>query len=46
VLNIIACAIAAKTDYLISGDKKHLLLLKKIKNIPIVSPDQFLKIIA
>ena len=43
---VLACAIAAKADYLISGDKKHLLLLKKIKNIPIVSPDQFLKLIA
>lgn len=43
---ILACAVAAKADYLISGDKKHLLLLKKIKNIPIVSPDQFLKLIA
>jgi|SRR3990167_4423530 len=43
---ILACAIAAKADYLVSGDKKHLLLLKKIKNIPIVSPDQFLKLLA
>lgn len=43
---ILACAVAAKADYLISGDKKHLLLLKKIKNIPIVSPDQFLKLIS
>lgn len=42
---ILACALAAKADYLISGDKKHILLLKKIKNIPILSPEQFLKII-
>lgn len=42
---ILACAVAAKVDYLISGDKKHILLLKKIRNIPILSPDQFLKII-
>lgn len=41
---ILACAVAAKADYLISGDKKHLMLLKKIKIIPIVSPDQFLKL--
>lgn len=39
---ILACALAAKADYLISGDKKHILLLKKIKNIPILSPEQFL----
>lgn len=43
---ILACAIAAKADYLVSGDKKHILLLKKIKNIPIVSPDQFLRLFA
>lgn len=43
---ILACALAAKADYLVSGDKKHILLLKKIKNISIVSPDQLLKLIA
>ncbi len=42
---ILACAVAAKANYLISGDKKHILLLKKIKNIPILSPEQFLKLI-
>ncbi len=41
---ILACALAAKADYLISGDKKHILFLKKIKNIPILSPEQFLKL--
>ena len=41
---ILACALAAKADYLISGDKKHILLLKKIKNVPILSPEQFLKL--
>lgn len=40
---ILACAVAARVDYLISGDKKHLLLLKKIKNIPILSSDDFLR---
>jgi len=43
---ILACALAAKADYLISGDKKHILLLKKIKNIPILSPEQFLRLLA
>lgn len=43
---ILACALAAKADYLISGDKKHILLLKKIKNIPTLSPEQFLKLIS
>ena len=41
---ILACAVGAKADYMISGDKKHILLLKKIKNILILSPEQFLKL--
>jgi len=41
---IIACAISAKADYIISGDK-HLLSLHKYKNIPIIPAAEFLKII-
>lgn len=40
---ILECALAAKADYLISGDTKHILPLKKIKGTKIVSPDEFLK---
>ena len=32
----------AKVDYIISGDKKHLLSLKKFKNIEIISAKEFL----
>ena|SRR3989344_3410852 len=39
---ILECAIQAKADYIISGDKKHVLSLKKFKNIPIVSAKEFL----
>lgn len=39
---ILECAIDAKVDYIISGDKKHVLSLKKFKNIPIVSAKEFL----
>jgi putative PIN family toxin of toxin-antitoxin system len=39
---IIECALAAQADYLITGDKKHLLPLKTYRNIKIVSPAQFL----
>ena len=39
---ILECAVAAKADYIITGDKKHLLPLKKYKSINIVSPRQFL----
>jgi putative PIN family toxin of toxin-antitoxin system len=40
---ILECAIEGKTDYVITGDKKHLLPLKKFRNISIVSPQEFLK---
>lgn len=39
---ILECALVAKADYLISGDTKHILPLKKIKKIKIITPGQFL----
>lgn len=39
---VLECAIQAKVNYIISGDKKHLLSLKKFKDIPIVSAKDFL----
>ncbi len=42
---IIALAVEVKADYLITGDKQHLLPLKKIKKIKIISPEEFLLII-
>jgi len=39
---ILALAIDAKADYLITGDKKHILPLKKIKKTKIVSAEEFL----
>ncbi len=41
---ILECAVAFDADYIISGDK-HLLKLKKYKNIKILSPYEFIKII-
>lgn len=41
---ILECAKEAKADYIISGDKKHLLSLKKFAGIPIISANEFLKI--
>ena len=38
---ILACAISARADFIISGDK-HLLKLKSFRNIPILTPRQFL----
>ena len=40
---IIDCALEAKAKYIVSGDK-HLLSLKKHRNIKIISPHQFLNL--
>jgi putative PIN family toxin of toxin-antitoxin system len=39
---ILECALAAEADYLVTGDKKHLLPLKIFRGIAIVSPREFL----
>ncbi len=39
---ILECAVAAEADYLVTGDKKHLLPLKTFRGIAIVSPREFL----
>lgn len=39
---ILEVALEAKVDYIISGDKKHLLSLNKFQNIPIFNAKQFL----
>lgn len=38
---ILECCLTAKADYLVSGDKKHLLPLKSFKSTKIVSATQF-----
>jgi len=40
---ILECAVEAKADYLISGDRKHLLPLKEYQGIKILSPAEFLR---
>jgi len=40
---ILECALAAEVDYIVSGDKKHLLPLRRFRGIPIVSPSEFLR---
>ena len=39
----IECAVAARADYLVTGDKGHLLKLKRAHDIPIVSASDFLR---
>ena len=40
---ILECALAAEADFIISGDKKHLLALRQFQGIPIISPAEFLR---
>lgn len=40
---ILECAVMAKADYVISGDRKHLLPLKRYEGIEIISTARFLK---
>ena len=40
---ILECALEAQAHYLVSGDKRHLLPLKKFEGIRIVSPAEFLE---
>ncbi len=43
---VLECALAAEADYIVSGDKKHLLPLRQFRDIPIVSPSDFLRRLA
>lgn len=38
-------AVEAQANYIISNDRKHLLVLKKFRNIPIIKPERFLEIL-
>jgi putative PIN family toxin of toxin-antitoxin system len=40
---ILECALAAEADFIVSGDKKHLLALRQFQAIPIISPAEFLR---
>lgn len=43
---ILECSIEGKAEYIISGDRRHLLPLKEYKGIKILSPAQFLRSIS
>jgi len=40
---ILSCAVAGKAGVIVTGDRKHLLPLKRYGRIPIVSPSEFLE---
>ncbi|MBD3185016.1 putative toxin-antitoxin system toxin component, PIN family [Candidatus Poribacteria bacterium] len=41
---ILECAVEARVDYLISGDKRHLLPLKEYSGVKLLSPGKFLEL--
>jgi predicted nucleic acid-binding protein len=42
---IIATAVVAKADYLVTGDRAHLLPIREYQGIRIVSPREFLEVL-
>ena len=42
---VLECALAAEANYLVSGDKKHLLPLREFRGIKIITADAFLKML-
>ena len=42
---ILSCAVEAKADFLITGDKRHLLPLRRYKGIRILSPRECLDVL-
>ena len=42
---ILECALEGKAQYIISGDRKHLLPLKEYQGTKILSPADFLKLL-
>jgi putative PIN family toxin of toxin-antitoxin system len=40
---VLECAVAGKVDFIVTGDRKHLLPLGKYEGIPIISPREFVE---
>jgi putative PIN family toxin of toxin-antitoxin system len=43
---VLACAMAARADLIVSGDRRHLLPLGSFEGMPIVSPAEALRLIS
>jgi len=43
---VLECALTVEADFIVSGDKKHLLPLREFRGIPIISPADFLRRLA
>jgi predicted nucleic acid-binding protein len=42
---VLECALAAAADYIVSGDKKHLLPLREFRGVKIITADACLKLL-
>jgi len=42
---ILECAVAARADYLITGGRQHLLPLRSVGGIPIITPATFIELV-
>lgn len=42
---ILDCAVTAEADYLVTGDRQHLLPLKKYRKTKIVTPREFIEVV-
>ena len=42
---VLECALAANATHVVTGDKRHLLILKQFRAIEIVSPADFLRVV-
>jgi uncharacterized protein len=42
---VLECALAASADFIVTGDKKHLLPLRSFRGIAILSPVDFLRLL-
>ncbi len=42
---VLECAVAAEVDYLVTGDKKHLLPMKRVRGVRIITPADFAAIL-
>ncbi|MDD5447943.1 MAG: putative toxin-antitoxin system toxin component, PIN family [Actinomycetota bacterium] len=42
---VLECAVEGKAQYIVSGDKRHLLALEKFQGIEILSPAELLKLL-
>ena len=42
---ILECAVASEADYLVSGDRRHLIPLKRFRGTTIVPPAEFLRLL-